>query len=189
MSAKCIKLYFLLFIFLVISVESFAQSSSSSNYPLPLNLLDQPETVSQYWGIVYRQPPVYPRRAINKNLSGCAVFTLTISSSGKAENIKLFDTKPGTVFENAAKKALYGYRWQATKSNSAKIPVDTSIVVEFEIEPNSSRSGKGREYLFDGGGRNSCDLPNKDSTQLKKEASIPKSCAGAKGSRLLKTCN
>lgn len=104
---------------------------STTNPGSLLDLREKPDAVSDYWKTVYRSSPVYPRRAEERGVGGCAVFSYVISADGKAEDLQLVRSMPKKTFVNAAKKAIKKYRWAAVSENLQRQPVLTQQTISF----------------------------------------------------------
>jgi len=57
-----------------------------------------------------RIPPVYPRRAANRRIQGWVKIEFTITKDGKVKDAKVIDSKPSSIFNRAALKAIR--RWK-----------------------------------------------------------------------------
>lgn len=50
--------------------------------------------------------PVYPRRALEKQVSGYTLVEYTINEKGRTENVKVVDSEPNRVFDRASEQAI-----------------------------------------------------------------------------------
>ena len=140
----------------------------------PINLLGSLEKVPEYWEIVYRQPPVYPREALVKHISGCVFFSFRINSQGMPEDIQLMNSVPRGMFERAARSALKEYRWIPSTLNKQRLHVLTEALISFQMQGEKSGCTIKRDYI---------------SKPSRSKPVKPKDCKPKPGSRLLNTCS
>lgn len=56
--------------------------------------------------------PNYPRKALTEGIEGWVKFKFTIAPDGTPKNIELVEAKPRRIFETAAKKAIYKWKFK-----------------------------------------------------------------------------
>lgn len=98
------------------------------------------DLVAQYWQVMKRVEPEYSIAAAKKNLSGCVTATVGIGSNGEMVGYKITDSFPSGVFDYQAMAAMKKWRWQATEANVDKVPVLTSIKLDFMINTKGYKS-------------------------------------------------
>lgn len=135
----------------------------------PLDLSGKPAEVLNYWQSVYKAAPIYPRKAAERGVRGCAVFSYTISDTGKAKDIQLVRGIKERTFAKSARKALQKYRWEATDINKEKQAVITEATISFSTD----------------GERFACDAA--EAEKSKKRNTTPK-CRPTTGSRVGRKC-
>jgi len=57
-----------------------------------------------------RIPPIYPRRAANRRIQGWVTLEFTITAQGRVKDASVIDSKPNSIFNSAALKAIK--RWK-----------------------------------------------------------------------------
>ena len=97
------------------------------------------DLVDQYWQAVKRVEPKYNIAAAKKGLSGCVTATVGIGSNGEMVGYKITDSFPKGVFDYQAMAAMKKWRWQATEANVDKVPVLTSIELDFMVHGPDSK--------------------------------------------------
>ena len=83
---------------------------------------------------IFRAPPVYPRRALERGLCGWVDLEYTVTSSGGTRDPVVLGSS-SSMFESAAKKAALKYKYKPRQVNGK--PIDSSGVgvrIKFEIE-------------------------------------------------------
>ncbi|MCH1923872.1 energy transducer TonB [Shewanella sp. C32] len=97
------------------------------------------DLVEQYWQVTKRVEPAYSIDAAKKGLSGCVTATVGIGATGEMVGYKITDSFPKGVFDSQGLAALKKWRWQATEANVDKVPVLTSIKLDFMVHGPDSR--------------------------------------------------
>lgn len=67
--------------------------------------------------------PVYPKRAMDRKISGYALVEYTIKENGRTNNIKVVDSQPKKIFDIPSKKAIQ--RTVYDKADAATVQGDT----------------------------------------------------------------
>jgi TonB family protein len=107
-------------------------SETPINY-MDLSLKDQRDLVKEYWVVEKRQNPNYPLEAAKKGLSGCVELIVGINQDGNTSGYKVKNSYPKGVFDNNAAASLKKWKWSATEGNIDRIPVLTSIQLDFMV--------------------------------------------------------
>jgi protein TonB len=81
--------------------------------------------------VTYREQPVYPRSALQKNIeSGKVHARLVIDPAGKVTQVQIIDSNPARIFDRAASEALANWRFQPSQEIKT---YDTEIA--FSLRP------------------------------------------------------
>ncbi|NNC77152.1 MAG: TonB family protein, partial [Woeseiaceae bacterium] len=78
--------------------------------------------------------PKYPRAAERRSLSGWVDVTFTVSTDGSTSNIEVIDSDPGTVFVNAATKAIERWEFEPVVENGELVEKRAGVRMMFAIE-------------------------------------------------------
>jgi protein TonB len=100
----------------------------------PPGLDDRPPTP------IVRVNPVYPSRALQRGIEGWVEVEFTITAAGGVSNLRVTNSKPGSVFNRAALRAVH--RWKYEPMLAAGRPTDrpgmrTRLVFELDAEDQS----------------------------------------------------
>lgn len=106
---------------------------------LPMNLADGP-----YLGAVAtqldsdfmplsRQPPQYPYKAARRGIEGWVRVSFRVTETGTVEDVEVLEADPPGVFEQAAIKAVYRWRFKPRIINGQATAGSAEQVVEFEL--------------------------------------------------------
>ena len=82
-----------------------------------------------------RVPPDYPARAVNRGIEGWVLVEFTITGTGAVKDAKVVDSKPGTIFNDAAVKAISRWRYNPKVENGQ--PVErrgVRTIIRFDLE-------------------------------------------------------
>jgi len=81
------------------------------------------------------QPPLnYPARARASNVEGKVVLWFVVAADGSAKNIKVQESMPNGVFDEAAITCISASRFEAAKYKGR--PVDMSVVMSIDFKLN-----------------------------------------------------
>ncbi len=145
---------------LALALVALSGCKSVSEQPDPnqikyvdLSSEDKTDMVDQYWLATKRVAPEYNLEAAKQGLSGCVTATVGIGANGEMSGYKITDSFPQGVFDYQALAALKKWRWQATEANVDKVPVLTSIKLDFML----SGTGSGHNNLAEA--KSHCSLP------------------------------
>jgi TonB family protein len=96
-----------------------------------LTLEEQEVRLKKYWQVFGAKRYVYKKDRAKRNLSGCVQFLITLNEEGKISSYGLLKSYPKDFFDKRAIQKLKALRWQAAEENNKKLPVLTSIQLEF----------------------------------------------------------
>lgn len=131
------------FCFFLVGCASTDTADTSVKEPiqyLDLTLDDKKELVREYWVVEKRQEPKYPISAAKKGVSGCVDLIIGIKTDGTSGGYKVKKSYPEGVFDKYAATALTNWKWGATAQNSDKIPVLTTIQLDFMVSGSKNTS-------------------------------------------------
>lgn len=80
-----------------------------------------------------RTPMQYPPEARQKGVTGFVTVNLLINAQGQVEKVKVLESQPGGVFEDAAVKAVRGWRFQPAKYEGEAVKVWAKQKIRFNL--------------------------------------------------------
>ena len=80
-----------------------------------------------------RVAPTYPERARARGVEGFVVLNLLINSRGDVENVRVLEASPPATFENAAKSAVRGWKFDPATYKGEAVRVWAKQVVRFNL--------------------------------------------------------
>lgn len=131
------KIYYLGLCALLLNACATTNESLPKEY---IDLVGNKEAALDYWIVDKKVAPKYPLLAAKKRMSGCVEFLLVIDSNGKALKPEIIKEFPEGVFGVPAYKAIKKWSWKPTLSNTARMPVLTTIQLDFVVK--DSHNGK-----------------------------------------------
>ena len=88
----------------------------------------------EYLPIVKVQP-IYPRRALSRGIEGYVIVQFTVTKQGTTKDIKVVESKPPGVFDNAATQAAAKFKYKPRVVDGQPIEVPgVQNKITFEIE-------------------------------------------------------
>ena len=126
-------------------------STDTADVPIQyidLTLDDKKELIEEYWVVEKRQHPKYPISAAREGLSGCVDLIVGIKKSGRSGGYKVKKSYPEGVFDKYAAAALNKWRWSATDENGDKVPVLTTIQLDFMVEGSKNKAEAEKQCGF-----------------------------------------
>ena len=106
---------------------------------LPMNLADGPylgpvaTQLDKDFMPLSRQPPQYPYKAARRGIEGWVRVRFRVTETGTVEDVEVLDSEPPGVFEQAAIKAVYRWRFKPRVVNGQPTAGTAEQVVEFEL--------------------------------------------------------
>lgn len=97
------------------------------------NLVMNEETVDVIPQPVHRTAPEYPPRARAKGITGHVTLRVLIGKSGSVEKVKVVDSFPEGVFDEAAASAVRSWQFQPALYRGEKVKVWAKQVVRFNL--------------------------------------------------------
>ncbi|MFB2726618.1 energy transducer TonB [Shewanella mangrovisoli] len=134
-----ISIFNILLLAVALSILDVKANDEPIQY-LDLTSNDKSKLLNEYWVTLKRQEPQYPMDAARDGISGCVELVVGIKSNGRSGGYKVKKSYPEGVFDNYAAAALAHWRWKATDKNSAKVPVLTTIQMDFMIGNAKNKS-------------------------------------------------
>ena len=84
---------------------------------------------------IFQVPPVYPRRALEREIEGCVMLQYTVTKSGSTRDPEVLWSQPSGIFDKQAMRSAlkYKYKPQIRDGQAVEVPRVKTIVV-FKIE-------------------------------------------------------
>lgn len=80
-----------------------------------------------------RQPPQYPYKAARRGIEGWVRVRFEVTETGTVEDVQVLESDPPGVFEQAAIKAVYRWRFKPRIVNGQPTASTAEQVVDFEL--------------------------------------------------------
>jgi periplasmic protein TonB len=117
----------------------FASCSSTSTTPALAKLGYCPglkPATEQFDTLVptFRVPPLYPREAIKKGLSGTVLMIVWVTSTGSAEQVCVVESSPQGVFDAAAAQAVAKWKFKKKVVEGVPMPQQGVQTIDFKLE-------------------------------------------------------
>ncbi len=97
------------------------------------NLVMTEESVDVAPKPVRRVSPAYPARARSKNIEGHVTLRVLIGTAGKVEKVKVEDSNPAGVFDEAASQAVRDWQFEPALYRGEKVRVWAKQTVRFNL--------------------------------------------------------
>lgn len=82
-----------------------------------------------------RIPPEYPRRAMSRGIEGWVMFEFTITPAGTVSDVKVIDSEPKGLFEDAATKAILRWKYNPKVEEGRAVERrGVRTILRFELE-------------------------------------------------------
>ena len=78
--------------------------------------------------------PRYPRAAQRRNASGYVDLAFTVTTAGTVADVQVTDSKPGTLFDNAAVEAVEQWEFQPAMENGQPIEKRVAVRMSFALQ-------------------------------------------------------
>ena len=78
--------------------------------------------------------PRYPRAAQRRNAFGHVDIAFTVNTSGTVEDIEIRDSRPGTLFNDAAMQAVTQWEFEPVVENGVAVPKRVAVRLSFSLE-------------------------------------------------------
>lgn len=119
----------------------FAQASSVSDIQLNAKLgslegVQVTPDVDPNPVALFRMPPQYPQRAINRHIEGKITVEFTIMPDGKVKpgSIMTIKASPKHIFDTAVKQAVYNWRFKPKHQNGQAVSFRARLTLTFKLE-------------------------------------------------------
>ena len=89
---------------------------------------------------LYKEPPVYPRRALSIGQEGSVILEYTVNTEGRVVNVAAIGST-GTSFTVEAKKAARKFLYEPAIDTKTNLPVEYELKHKFTFEMDSASSG------------------------------------------------
>ena len=84
---------------------------------------------------IFQVPPVYPRRALEREIEGCVMLQFTVTKAGSTRDPEVLWSQPSGIFDKQAMRSAlkYKYKPQIRDGQAVEVPRVKTIVV-FKIQ-------------------------------------------------------
>lgn len=83
---------------------------------------------------VERVAPEYPSRARSKSIEGSVTLSVLVDESGAVRDVQVLEADPPGVFDDAARTAVQGWRFEPGLYQGRAVPVRVQQVMRFALE-------------------------------------------------------
>lgn len=80
-----------------------------------------------------RQPPQYPYKAARRGIEGWVRVAFDVTETGSVDNVEVIESDPPGVFDQAATRAVYSWRFKPRIVNGKAVSGKASQVVDFKL--------------------------------------------------------
>jgi TonB family protein len=80
--------------------------------------------------------PVYPESARKKGIEGWVELAFTVMPNGQVEDVEVRNASPADVFEDAAVRAIRGWRFEPVERNGERVSQRAMVRLRFAQSPN-----------------------------------------------------
>ena len=123
--------------FLVETYEGLGQSEEATRHCLAIGRMTPFQSTQDYFPI-YKKPPVYPLKALNRNAEGYAIVKFTVDESGIVRNPELVETEGHKEFGKAALAAAEKFRYAPRFRDGSPVKVENvQNRVNFQLQHTS----------------------------------------------------
>jgi TonB family protein len=80
--------------------------------------------------------PVYPESARKRGVEGWVELAFTVMPNGTVDDVEVRNASPANVFDDAAVRAIRGWRFEPVERNGERIPQRAMVRLRFAQSPN-----------------------------------------------------
>ncbi|HEY7639433.1 MAG TPA: energy transducer TonB [Steroidobacteraceae bacterium] len=80
--------------------------------------------------------PIYPESARKKGIEGWVELAFTVQPNGTVDDVEVRNASPANVFEDAAVRAIRGWRFEPVERNGEKVAQRAMVRLRFAQSPN-----------------------------------------------------
>ena len=80
--------------------------------------------------------PVYPETARKRGIEGWVELAFTVTPNGQVEDVEVRNASPANVFDDAAVRAIRGWRFEPVERNGEKVAQRAMVRLRFAQSPN-----------------------------------------------------
>ena len=95
---------------------------------------------------IYQEPPVYPRRALEREVEGCVMLQFTVKQDGTVKNPEVLWSVPSGIFNKSAIRSALNYKYIPQVKDGLALEVEnvkTIIFYRIQFPP----AGKDMNYI------------------------------------------
>ena len=91
---------------------------------------------------IFKVPPIYPRRAIERGIEGCVMLQFTVTKVGSTRDPEVLWSQPSGIFDRSAMRSALKYKYKPQIRDGEAIEVaNVKTIVVFVIEDASKPMG------------------------------------------------
>ena len=91
------------------------------------------DTVDNVPKAIYQSPPTYPARARAKGIEGYVVFSLLIGITGEIEQVKIIESQPQGVFDDAAMQSMQAWKFEPAQYKGKPVKTWAKQRIRFDL--------------------------------------------------------
>lgn len=91
------------------------------------------DTVDNVPKAIYQSPATYPARARAKGVEGYVVFSLLIGITGEIEQVKIIESQPQGVFDDAAMQSMQGWKFEPAQYKGKPVKTWAKQRIRFDL--------------------------------------------------------
>ncbi len=77
--------------------------------------------------------PHYPKKALREAIEGWVKLKVDVNEQGTVTKVKVIDSKPVRIFDNAAKESMKKWQFKPKSVNGNLVPYQVSQTINFEL--------------------------------------------------------
>lgn len=91
------------------------------------------DTVDSSPRAVYQSPATYPARARAKGIEGYVVFSLLIGITGEIEQVKIIESQPAGLFDDAAMQSMQAWKFEPAQYQGKPVRTWAKQRIRFDL--------------------------------------------------------
>ncbi|MFK8011705.1 MAG: TonB family protein [Marinicellaceae bacterium] len=91
------------------------------------------DTVDASPKAIYQSPASYPSRARAKGIEGYVVFSLLIGITGEIEQVKIVESQPEGIFDDAAKQSMQAWKFEPAQYEGKPVKTWAKQRIRFDL--------------------------------------------------------
>jgi protein TonB len=115
------------------TVETAAPADVTTGEPQDLDLVFGLDEVDRPPRPLVRTRPVYPYVAQRRNIEGFVEIQFVVTRDGRVDDVHVARSEPGTLFVDAAKRAVERWRFEPAEKDGAPVAVRVVQTLRFQV--------------------------------------------------------